>query len=480
MMNAILFMDKATAARPQAPARSPGKPGEAAEGAAGALFAVLLQQAVKGGAAAPAEGGQAAEAGGKGGAGAEAAGDAQALPAAGQAAAQIVEMPLPAGTAPADGAPAAETGVTGVSPEPKPPSAAGARSQAAAQEAAAAPQPVRVQPAEPQPTSVAQTAPEAVASDTVGAGSEAAGKALPASGNQDPKAPPAMPQVAVPPDGRPAAQPSGRSERPGVPAAQAAGGAHEVGATEGQAGISRRETADVNQPAQPVAPEGRQGDGIHPAGQAPEAQTESGRREMPPSPQTKEKVGSGRQAEQPPIRPDGSAVLVQQAVPQPQNAAATMLQTQPAPVTAQPREILNQVISRVKVTLQGDRTEARIHLVPENLGPVDLKVTMDGGQFTAHFHVASGQVKEILEQHLPELKQVLHDQGFRVEQFSVSMGTGSTYQDPGLGQQAQSQAQSWQTRTAHYGRYRDEVAQPGLVTPRQEANGAARRLDLIA
>ncbi|MGE5591738.1 MAG: flagellar hook-length control protein FliK [Bacillota bacterium] len=486
-MNAILFVDGAAAGRPQAPARSSGKPGEAAESAAGALFAVLLQQAVNGPAPTiPAEGGHAAAAGGDGGAGAEASGGAGSVPAPAQAAAQRVEMPLPAGTAPA--AEASVTGAAANSPAASTetaPAEAGTPSQATALAGVTEPKPAGHQPAEPQPTQPLLTAPKAGMAESAGAGASVTGTSLPASrgGAQDPGAPQVKPEETVQADGqtvRTVRPQAGRADQEGVPAVTAADGTQDVGAGAADADIAERKTAVLDQAAQPAAPEGKQASGSTPAGPASHAQAESGRREASDGPRTQERAGAGRRAEPPLLSQDGGTVFSPQAAPNPRNMAATALQTTAAPAAAQPRDILNQVISRVKVSLQGDRTEARIHLMPEHLGPVDLKVTVDGGQLTAHFHVASGQVKEILEQHLPELKQALHDQGFKVEQFSISMGTSSAQQDLGLGQQAQSQAQAWQARTAHYGRYREEAAQPIVAAVRQEANGAARRRDLIA
>lgn len=156
---------------------------------------------------------------------------------------------------------------------------------------------------------------------------------------------------------------------------------------------------------------------------------------------------------------------------------ATPETVQPAPV--QPRDILGQVMAKVKVSFNGERSEARIHLVPEQLGPVDLKVTLEGGQLTARFHVASSQVKEVLEQHLPELKQALHDQGIQVEQFSVSLGSGDQTRSAGQ----ESRGNAWASHSGRQGYqaadfYGDEAG--SLPAVLAATRNSSHQLDLIA
>lgn len=475
MMNAILFMEGTPASRPQSPARSTGKPGALAESAAGALFAVVLQQAVIGTAVDSAAGGQAVAVGGSVGAGS--GGDAATAgttgQATGRAAGQGVQNPLSAelSAVPAQDLSQAETGVTSDSVQPaRPeaaPAAAGAQPEALPQGGDARPQQAvapSVKPSEALQAGTAEAAPS----------NQAAGGAA-AVGPDQQVGPAAGPESTVQVDGR---VPKTASEtQAGLPAAaaaeaQQAAKAESVAGTKGptQAPDAAETAAEVTGPT---------ANGVNSLRQAAAAKSEQGRGETSGGLDTREKGGKDRQGEAATVRPDGNATFPQQTAPAPTTAARAP-QASPAPELTQPRDILNQVISRVKVTLQGDRTEARIHLVPENLGPVDLKVTMEGGQLTARFHVVSGQVRDILEQHLPELKQALQDQGFRVEQFSVSLGTASAHQDLGQGQQAQAQAQAWQSRAGRYGRYREEAAQPEFVTLRSGNQGAPGRLDLIA
>ncbi|MCL5676670.1 MAG: flagellar hook-length control protein FliK, partial [Firmicutes bacterium] len=248
----------------------------------------------------------------------------------------------------------------------------------------------------------------------------------------------------------------------------------------GRSGDSPAPPSTLGQTASPVPISlVRPGQGVAASGQAAS---------HPSRPAEGEKEAKPQAKGQAPASPDsvvspspGHAAVAAQGPVLPRSlepAQAVPSQVAPAPVEA--RDILGQVIGRVKVSVSGERTEARIHLVPEQLGPVDLKVSMEGGQLTARFHVATGQVKEILEQHLLELKQALHDQGFRVEQFSVTMGAGTTAQDAGNGHQAA----AWQNQAGQYGRYGRYREEPAAVLATMEevwsAGARAGGLDLMA
>lgn len=482
-MNAILFMEGTPASRPQSPATSAGKPGALAESAAGALFAVVLQQAVSGTAVDSAAGGQAVVAGGSGGAGpgGDAATAGTTGQATGQAAGQGVQNPPSAelSAVPMQDLPQAETGAPSDSTQPaRPqaaPAAAGAQPEALPQGGDARAQQAEAPTVKPSeaPTVKPSEALQARTAEAAPSNQAAGGAAV--VGPEQQVGPAAGPESTVQVDGK---VPKAVSEaQAGLPAAAAAE-AQQAAKAESVAGRKGPTQAPDAAETAAEAP-GPTANGVSPLRQAAAAKSEQGRAETAGGLDTREKGGKDRQGEAATVRPDGNASFPQQTAPAPTTAARAP-QAAPAPELTQPRDILSQVISQVKVTLQGDRTEARIHLVPENLGPVDLKVTMEGGQLTARFHVVSGQVREILEQHLPELKQALQDQGFRVEQFSVSLGTGSAHQDLGQGQQAQAQAQAWQARTARYGRYREEAAPPEFVTARSGNRGAPGRLDLIA
>jgi flagellar hook-length control protein FliK len=65
-------------------------------------------------------------------------------------------------------------------------------------------------------------------------------------------------------------------------------------------------------------------------------------------------------------------------------------------------------------------TEAKLSLFPQNLGQVDVKLTMHNGQLVAHFMADNSLGKEMLESQLSQLRTTLQNQGIQVERLEVS------------------------------------------------------------
>ncbi|MCX7747000.1 MAG: flagellar hook-length control protein FliK [Clostridia bacterium] len=89
-------------------------------------------------------------------------------------------------------------------------------------------------------------------------------------------------------------------------------------------------------------------------------------------------------------------------------------------------EIINQVIEKAKVTLNGDKSEMSMELKPESLGKLTLKVITERGVVMAKFVAESQQVKEVLESNMQLLKDTLEKQGLAVQGFSVSVNQDSS------------------------------------------------------
>lgn len=100
----------------------------------------------------------------------------------------------------------------------------------------------------------------------------------------------------------------------------------------------------------------------------------------------------------------------------------------------QPRDIINQVIEKVKVILTPEKSEIAMELKPESLGRVSLKVSAENGLVMARFVAENQQVKQVLEANMQLLKDSLERQGINVQGFSVSVRQESDgYPDNGYG-----------------------------------------------
>jgi flagellar hook-length control protein FliK len=75
----------------------------------------------------------------------------------------------------------------------------------------------------------------------------------------------------------------------------------------------------------------------------------------------------------------------------------------------------------------GDGVEATFSLTPEQLGKVDVKVSIVDGTITADF-LASTQVgKELLESHVQTLRMALETQGLQVDKINISQQSASSF-----------------------------------------------------
>jgi len=91
-------------------------------------------------------------------------------------------------------------------------------------------------------------------------------------------------------------------------------------------------------------------------------------------------------------------------------------------------DIFNQIVEKAKVLLDGEKSEMVMHLKPDSLGKLAMKITSERGIIIAEFVAESQQVKEILESNMQLLRNVLENQGLSVQSFHVSVRQDSSSQ----------------------------------------------------
>lgn len=89
------------------------------------------------------------------------------------------------------------------------------------------------------------------------------------------------------------------------------------------------------------------------------------------------------------------------------------------------REIANQIIQRIRVTIQPDQTSMELQLNPEHLGRVNLSLQSKNGIMTAQFVVQNEISREAIESQLHTLRETLNQQGLKVEAIEVSIAANS-------------------------------------------------------
>ncbi|MDQ0193489.1 flagellar hook-length control protein FliK [Paenibacillus wynnii] len=90
------------------------------------------------------------------------------------------------------------------------------------------------------------------------------------------------------------------------------------------------------------------------------------------------------------------------------------------PVHQFAKEMTGLITSKLEIVNKGGIAEATISLFPENLGQVDVKITMQNGHLIAQFVTEHVGAKELLEQQMVQLRTALQSQGLQVEKLEVT------------------------------------------------------------
>lgn len=101
---------------------------------------------------------------------------------------------------------------------------------------------------------------------------------------------------------------------------------------------------------------------------------------------------------------------------------------------AQMREIVDQIVEKIKVVIQPEQTNMELQLNPEHLGRVHLTITEKEGMMTAQFAAETHAAKEAIESQLVQLKEALQEQGLKVESIEVMVSDFAFSQNSQAGQ----------------------------------------------
>jgi len=88
------------------------------------------------------------------------------------------------------------------------------------------------------------------------------------------------------------------------------------------------------------------------------------------------------------------------------------------------QSVTNQVMMKVKLMAGENKQEMEMHLEPDTLGKLSLKIIHEKGEILAKITAESEQVKQILETNMQMLKDSLEKNGYFVQSLSVSVGNG--------------------------------------------------------
>jgi hypothetical protein len=85
------------------------------------------------------------------------------------------------------------------------------------------------------------------------------------------------------------------------------------------------------------------------------------------------------------------------------------------------KSVVDQVIKKAAYEIKDGKSEIRIDIEPENLGPLKVSVSSDNGRIIVRIMAESQMVREILEQNVLQVKNELNQQGLDVRDVTVSV-----------------------------------------------------------
>ncbi len=124
------------------------------------------------------------------------------------------------------------------------------------------------------------------------------------------------------------------------------------------------------------------------------------------------------------------------------------------------RDVVDQVIRGLSLTLVEGAQEVRMTLKPESLGDVFLQVRMEEGKMQAQIDVSQPAVKAALDGQIADLRLALQQRGIDVQRIDIIAGSPSA--GDGGGNQT--------------GRFRQKMSRHAVGPDDQEADPAARSL----
>lgn len=145
--------------------------------------------------------------------------------------------------------------------------------------------------------------------------------------------------------------------------------------------------------------------------------------------------------------------------PLPANTAAPTDRAQSTARTDSPHNIAiqlsdprwsQQLGERVVWLARGDIQNAQININPAQLGPIQINISLNGDQMSAHFVAAHQEVRQALEDAMPRLRDMLSGAGINLGQANVG---------------AQTQQQQQRENFAHFGDRPRSTSEDAILSP---------------
>jgi len=129
-----------------------------------------------------------------------------------------------------------------------------------------------------------------------------------------------------------------------------------------------------------------------------------------------------------------------------------------------------EAMQSIAQSAAGGTTKLELQLEPAHLGKIHVTLQSDASkQLQMHLTVEHAATRQVIEQHLPQLRAALEQQGLSLDNFSLHTGSQQQHQ-----QQQQQQAFEFATRTGKGGSDYAPDSGPQIATATASASASSR------
>ena len=123
-----------------------------------------------------------------------------------------------------------------------------------------------------------------------------------------------------------------------------------------------------------------------------------------------------------------------------QTPQATMMQQYMEKIAEVQEASAKQIVKGVQGAIGSERSHVTLRMVPESLGQIHIRITMENGQLSAQLNAEKDSTRAMMQQGLNSLRAAFDEQGLKVDRLVVNKEQFDTKQDYGKNEDSQDRA----------------------------------------
>lgn len=114
--------------------------------------------------------------------------------------------------------------------------------------------------------------------------------------------------------------------------------------------------------------------------------------------------------------------------------STTALFRLPSGIQVPDTTVVNQIIAHFTAGRRLETSTVHLRLYPRELGELRMEIKVEQDNIKAHFVAQNPQAREMIDRHLPRLREALEQQGLHLQQVEIAVATDDAMQDDRLHQ----------------------------------------------